>query len=497
MKSKLLFSLLFLLLFMVFPLLPGISDAAVISGTVRDTAGNLLPEVCVTGYGDCTYPCLLAPTGSGQSDANGVYQITVPDDGIYYLQAYPRCNDELTVLDEWWTDDGGTRIDDEAGPVSVTSGEITGIDFFLDPAAIISGTVRDSADNSLSGVCISVSDICGNNHTGGATSDADGSYRVLVPVDGTYYLLAYPQCNNSLVVIDEWWTAVGGTRICEEAESVSVTSGEITGIDFSLDPAAIISGTVRDTAGNPLPQVFVDIYLDQCIGSGQVNRYSRASNEDGEFRTVVPSNGTYYAYADPHRYNDDLAVVDEWWTDDGGTRVCEDASPIPVAVAEYPGIDFFLDPAAIISGTVRDTDGNPLPGSFVAAYEGTCSELYNNEIDDAVVRVVDDDGSYSLLVPINGDYFVVAIPNIEPYSMEWWTENGQTAICEEASPISVAVAEYPGVDFTFDISANSPDRNNDGDVDGMDLAMMISDFNSGLVSNADIETFAAEFGGIQ
>jgi len=59
------------------------------------------------------------------------------------------------------------------------------------------------------------------------------------------------------------------------------------------------------------------------------------------------------------------------------------------------------------------------------------------------------------------------------------------------------VAEYPGVDFTFDISANSPDRNNDGDVDGMDLAMMISDFNSGLVSNADIETFAAEFGGIQ
>ena len=117
--------------------------------------------------------------------------------------------------------------------------------------------------------------------------------------------------------------------------------------------------------------------------------------------------------------------------------------------------------------------------------------MYNGEIADVVYDYSSENGKYSLPIPVNGDYFVVALPNIQPYSMEWWTENGHTSICEDASPISVAIAaEYPGIDFYFAI----PDRNNDGDVDGMDLAMMITDFNSGLVSNADLETFAVEFG---
>jgi len=492
MRSKLFISWLFLLLIVVTTLFPVMVDAAEISGTVRDTDGNPLPGVCVDAYNNNWF----APAGSGQSDVNGVYRVTVPDDGIYRLQASPQCNDALTVLDEWWTVGGGTRIYDEADPVSVTTGETSGIDFSLDPAAIISGTVRDTGGNPLSGVFIDVfSDHCGNNYINGTTSDAEGKYRVFVPVNSVYYLQAFPQNNYPLAVIDEWWTAGGGTRICEEAGSVSVTSGETADIDFSLDPAAIISGTVRDTDGNPLSNVFVEIYLDQCFGSVQVNRFIGASNENGDYRTVVPVDGTYYAYADPHSdIIDDLnlTVVDEWWTEDGeGTRVCEDASPISVAIAaEYPDIDFFLDPAAIISGTVRDTDGNPLPEVFVAAYEGTCAELYNGEIADVIYDYSSENGEYSLPIPVNGDYFVVAI-NFEPYILEWWTENGHTSICEEASPISVAIAEkYPGIDFSFAI----PDRNNDGDVDGTDLAMMITDFNSGLVSNADIEAFAAEFG---
>ncbi|MCD6424680.1 MAG: hypothetical protein J7L35_04195, partial [Anaerolineales bacterium] len=454
--------------------------------------------VCVDAFHSDLY--WFFPAGSGQSDVNGVYRVTVPDDGIYCLQASPQSNDELTVLDEWWTTDGGTRIYDEAEPVSVTSGETPGIDFFLDPAAIISGTVRDTGDNPLSDVFIDAfSCLCGNNYINNGTSDAEGKYRVFVPVNSVYYLQAFPQSNYPLAVIDEWWTAGGGTRICEEAGSVSVTSGETVGIDFSLDPAAIISGTVRDTDGNPLSNVFVEIYLDQCLGSVQVNRFIGASNENGDYRTVVPVDGTYYAYADPHSdIIDDLnlTVVDEWWTEDGGgTRVCEDASPISVAIAaEYPDIDFFLDPAAIISGTIRDTDGNPLPEVFVAAYEGTCAELYNGEIADVVYDYSSENGEYNLPIPVNGDYFVVVLPNIQSYSIEWWTENGHTSICEDASPISVAIAaEYLGIDFYFAI----PDRNNDGDVDGMDLAMMITDFNSGLVSNVDLETFAVEFGRTQ
>ncbi len=362
-------------------------------------------------------------------------------------------------------------------------------------AAEISGTVRDTDSNPLSGVCIHVfSDLCGNNYINNATSDADGSYRVVVPVSGMYYVQALPQCSYSLAVIDEWWTAGGGTRICEDAEPVSVSSAETSGIDFSLDPAAVISGTVSDTDSNPLSNVYVNIYLDQCLGSSRVNRFTGVSNENGDYRTVVPVNGKYYAYADPHAApidNLNLTVLDEWWTtDEAGTLICEDASPISVDIAaEYPGIDFFLDPAAIISGTVRDTDGNPLPEVYIIAYDATCAELYNNGVDYVIDDMSDSDGNYNLSVPINGDYYVVAII-FEPYRLEWWTENGQTTICEEASPISVAVAEHPGVDFYFAI----PDRNHDGDVDGMDLAMMITDFNSGLVSNVELETFAVEFG---
>jgi len=370
--------------------------------------------------------------------------------------------------------------------------------------AEISGMVRDTDGNPLSGVCVHVySGPCWGDYVGRGQSDANGVYRVVVPNDGNYYLQANPQClfDSELTVLEEWWTSSGGTRICDEADPVSVTSGETSGINFSLDPAAIISGTVRDTNGNPLSHVFVKIYLDQCFGSGQVNQFTEDSNENGEYRTIVPASGNYYAYADPHAFLIDdfnLNVVDEWWTADGGTRICEDASPISVAIAtEYPGIDFFLEPAAIISGTVRDTDGNPLLETIVVAYEGTCAELNNGEIDNVAVKYSDEDGKYRISVPINGEYFVAAIINFEPYSLEWWNENGQTAICEEASPISVAVAEYPGIDFTFDISTYLPDRDNDGDVDGVDLSMMIADFNTGLISNEDIETFAAEFGRTQ
>lgn len=274
--------------------------------------------------------------------------------------AFAICFDDLSGVYArgCWRD---TAVPWWADPVPGERGAVTaGIDSVLRRAGFIEGMVTAADGQPLAGIQVSASvprddglDRLGLAEVVWTTTDDDGGYRLAGLAAGVYGVCAGGVDDYLGECFDDAHPNSG------EQTLVPVLCGQTTdGIDLSLALAGKIEGRVIDSSGSPLGGVWIgvgvwhadDQWLEQLawgvtdpadgrylIGGLAPGDYSVCFSLDG-FRGQCFDQVGYVQQADP------VAVSA------GGVSAGIDA--VLLREAEY---------YASVSGTVTDTDGNPIP----------------------------------------------------------------------------------------------------------------------------------------
>ncbi len=146
---------------------------------------------------------------------------------------------------------------DDATVVAVSYHDTTGgIDFQLDKAGTIAGTVTDKEGNPLQDAWMYAWNATGNGNGGGVT-DENGHYALSgdwTGFDTGKYIISADKDGFARVFYN-------GVYSWSQADSVAVTAGDTTkNIDFQLPKAGWVTGFVRDMDGNVLPNTDVSAF---------------------------------------------------------------------------------------------------------------------------------------------------------------------------------------------------------------------------------------------
>jgi hypothetical protein len=282
-------------------------------------------------------------------DANGnsVAQGWLSWDGSYRIDGVRPGDYEVkfissdpNLLPQYWAN-AATAAD--ATPVTIVAGQtVSGIDAALSAAVHISGTVTRSSDGQAVRGTVSATDADGR--AAGYTSiNIDGTYSL--PLAPGSYLVQFRSADDTLV--SEYWK---DARTEAEATRVVVADGQdATGIDASLDAAAVITGTIHPD-GEGQYNLWIEAYSSDST-TPVAMAYARA---DGTFRLVLPA-GTYTLKASGVIINSRETVVSQYYD---GTRNPKKATPVTLGAGEtLGGVDFTL--------SVHGNPKPPKPGSLV------------------------------------------------------------------------------------------------------------------------------------
>ena len=304
----------------------------------------------------------------GQTGADGSYHLTGVLPGSYLVW----CQDSWDWVGEWWQE---VANQDAATPVEVLADQDTsGIDFTLDPACKISGTVTPEGGGSfgpagsVNAVAMQWMDDGGGGGwweqrwdiPGGVNED--GTYTIGGLAPGTYRVLF---AGDSTLWATEYWNDKPSPG---QGDDIVLGPGETrTGIDAVLSPASTISGRVTgDGAPDGIPYATISVAIfDPATEYWEEIAWEQA--DEFGYYTVwgLPAGDYAVSFGDQagmwlyENYDD----VYDW----------HEATPVhtdPVTPAE--NIDAVLASAAYISGTVYgEGEVDPLPWIGVDVFEGT------------------------------------------------------------------------------------------------------------------------------
>ncbi len=336
------------------------------------------------------------------TNSAGQYQFTSLDPGDYYLVTD---NDQQFhgLIDEGWEnvqcfDNCDPRFFD-ADLFSIADGETLVMDFDLDPAPTISGTV--SAFDG--GAALENIEVCVTRRDGHwlacTWTGSDGKYTVMgLPLEDD--LVVFVNKTNGQPYLTETydnkpygdWNA--GTGV-----DISVTSE--TGIDFALDPGFFITGTVRD-AVTTLALEGAEICIHRTGGS--FAGICENSNTSGFYQAgALPAGTDYVAYVRPENLGYKRQV---WEGLPCPSNDCDvmSGTPIILGPGDAPGIDFNVVHDTGITGVIRSSvTGEPLPYGEGRAW------LFSTDGSRTALASVqsEDEGFYRFSGIDPGSYFVV------------------------------------------------------------------------------------------
>lgn len=428
--------------------------AAEINGTVMDSSGNP-----ITGEQNFNIFARMedySTAGHGYvNSANGTYTITDLEAGTYFLEAYGIT---LSYMGGYWTADGSvTENFDEATPVTVTADQVVTRDFFLEQGGSISGEIRDSNGDPITGEGFSIyvysGDICNYDYDQvGNGYSSTGSYEITGLPAGNHYI-EVSGYNSSY--IDGYWTSTGPTADRCAAEAVTVTAGQTTtGTNFTLDLGGAISGVVQDSNGNPITGESFSIYVysgDLCnyssdqVGSG----YSDSTTGSYEVSGLPAGNH----YIEVWGYNS--SYIDGYWTSTEPTTDRCAAETVTVTAGQTTtDKDFTLALGGTISGVVKDSSGNPVTGGgiFIQLY-GVDVCGWNSYIGSTWVD--DSNGSYKTDALRAGNYYLQAYNSDSQFIGGWWVDGGVVDSRLDAEPVPVNSGQDTGdTDFILELGGS-------------------------------------------
>ena len=294
--------------------------------------------------------------------------------------------------------------------------------------------------------------------------ESTGNYTFSGIAAGDYYLKVSPTGGTNLVA--EWATGVNSNSVedCTAAVPVTIADGDsLTGYNFQLEPGGTVSGILReDGTTTPLEGISVDVYLQYDTDNGCSGRNMHYkgtdSQNDGSFAiTGLPLDTPFFVAADSRG---SVNYVKEWSVSSTASDVnCEQAFSFSTSTAS-PTVtaDFALDPGSIISGIVKDTDGNLIQSSHFSL--AATSDIYSpcDALADKSWEPVDNsaaDGTFTIRGIAPGTYTLRTLPADYLYLPEYWADPQSVSSCLQAEIITVSSSGevHSGKDFQIGLGA--------------------------------------------
>jgi len=376
-----------------------------IRGVVLDGAGQAVDSLSVEVFtaGGAELPPVL-------TDADGEYVVTGLAAGEYLVLFNTAPPNPL--LSEWYD---GAKTAAGATSLTVVDGGTTIADATLQAAATLSGTVT-GYDTLAPIPDVSVELFAqtetGDTWAGDAITDADGHYVLQDVWPGTYRVQFTPDPSYGLF----------STAFLTVAEGASLTD-----IDAELETAGVVSGTVTDPDGDPVPQSQVIVY--PAAGGGEV---ARATTNDGGEYEVSGLDGEFVVQFLAPTESD---LAGQWW-DGASTR--EDATLISLSHTAARGVDAQLEPGLSISGTATSGFGG-VGDVTVYAYPASCDLT----VQTATART-EADGSYRLTGLAAGTYRVRVGDEATIGYTPRWRSGAKT--CVSSTAVTIGATPVTGVD---------------------------------------------------
>ena len=386
-----------------------------VSGMVYDTDGTTpLAGVNISAFSEG------GSSGHTRSGPDGSYMLEGLATDDYRVEADASDRGYFRVFY-----DGATGYDD-ATLVPVTVGADTpNIDFTMLVGGSITGqVVTDNPGAPIGGVDVwaQTYDCCGGGGNGARTLP-DGTYEITGLAPGDYRVRAQKPEEG---LVGEFFD---DTSDWGQAARVAVLAGAVTqDIDFALGVGGSLSGFVYEADGTtPIPGANVWANQFVCCGGGN----GALTDGDGSYEINGLAPGDYRVTAEKPGFSFEMFSE---------TANYESATPVTVtANADTPNVNFTLDEAGTISGTVYEADGTtPIPDANIWA---------NADGGGGNGAETNPDGTYVIESLAAGGYTVSA--SKDGYATEFFLE---TQRYSSATPvIVVAGADTPNVDFTLEL----------------------------------------------
>ncbi len=391
-----------------------------ISGTVTGSDGKLLANIQVNAN--------AGNFGTGtQTRSDGTYSLMVLP-GSYTLRFQDSSS---TYVDGCYSSSGFTPDEYACTPVTVTTGDVTGIDVQMPLGLRLSGTVTGPGGTPLVGIWVSANGGAFGYGFGSSTNtDSNGTYSLTV-LPGNY-ILRFGDGRSTYV--SGCYASSGFATDQSSCTPVSVTTGDVTGIDVAMPLGLHIEGRVTGSDGTPLANIGVGYnawspFFWIWYGTAPDGTYSLA---------VLPGDYTVSFYGSS-------TYVDGCYSSSGFTTDPNACTPVGVTTGDVTGIDVAMPLARHISGTVTGSDGTPLANIGVGANAGTSWFFTNTGAD----------GTYSLMV-VPGSYALWFWDNSSTYAWGCYASGGLTIDENACAAVTASTADVTGLDVVMPLAGATP-----------------------------------------
>ena len=391
--------------------------------TLAGTVTRLVDNSAVAGVNVDVYSASGALLASAQTGSNGGWQIDGLGEGSYRVATRSSIGLVNQVHDGV---DCVAGCDISAGSlVELAIGQSATIDFALESAGGVGGSVRDVDDAPIADVVVQAFDADGRLRRQ-STTGADGSYQIRGLAPGDVFLRTRADGNYT----DQSYDGRDCIPVCDVTGSDPVTvsaGGTIEGIDFTLTFGGGLAGSVSRVDEGSVSSLNVEIYnaVGSMIGSSR-------TNASGDFIFRGLPGGRYFA-----RTRNTRGQIDQVFDGFGCTPFpCPTGlgTPLELEGGLIEGVDFILSPGSELDGIVTDQFGNALPTGQVVLFDERGRELLRGPVIDGEWRLTGiADGEYFAVV-LNGSGLIDELYNRQPCE-------GARCDVTEGTPIIVDAAD--------------------------------------------------------
>jgi protocatechuate 3,4-dioxygenase beta subunit len=266
----------------------------------------------------------------------------------------------------------------------------------------LSGRVVDADGQPASDVAVSIAGNHGERHFADVTTDEEGTYETLVPPNMAYLITAKRLRGHQSVAVADTMT---GFAVLPETPYKAR--------DLILRQPSIVSGTLKDEAGSPMPDQTITFYHYGIAGSklpftlrarlprsrsssAPILFYYAKTDEQGQFELGL-GDGSYDVRTPGQRSALKFEI-------DGDATRHFDLTFVPEN-----------RPSDLFTGTVAFPDGRPASGALIEAFGSGAGNRWKTKADaqgrfsvnerggDKTLQASAADGTHAASVPVNQD----------------------------------------------------------------------------------------------
>lgn len=344
---------------------------AAVSGVVRagDSAGKRLRGICVFAQSR------TGPFASAITAKNGTYKLVGMTTGNYRV-SFTRCGNPGNYLPL-------TRS------VRVRTGQnIARFDAFLQPGAIVSGTVTGTHGMPVGGICVQVQ---GPQYAfAGSTTRANGTYSINALPSGSYTVQFSGGCGNAGSYAPQVYK---GQTNSAAADPVPLIAGQTTaGIDAAMQPGGTITGVVTDNTAHKLSGVCVDLASPAQMQAGPFFFGYLTFTNRGIFKAQNLEPGLYAVnFGCGFGYRN---LANQWFMAQPAAATADLVSAAPGAITS--GINATLRPGGTVTGVITNHAGKPLSAICVLAIPAGSQYPISTFLFGLDIRQTDPKGVYRI-----------------------------------------------------------------------------------------------------